>query len=109
MANKLTELQALIKAIEWLCLENEVAQVSLQETSSPQQKVSAYAALQRECKGELEGFRSHRPISEPSLVSSLDVLLQHPDALEALTQAIYKTQEQSYRRVEQARRTKRIS
>ena len=67
---KNTAVSGLLKAIERLCLEKEVAQTMLHVYWPPTQTISWYAALNRNCASAEAEFHSRAPIAkiDPSTI-----------------------------------------
>jgi hypothetical protein len=95
----------LVEAITTLCLENEVAQIMLQEYWPPSERISSYAALKENCRGKEAEFRSRAPISKIQTAIIPASPAQFSAFLLRLSGAIEKTRLSTMERVEKARGT----
>jgi hypothetical protein len=95
----------LVEAITALCLENEVAQIMLQEYWPPSEKISSYAALQDNCRGKEAEFRSRAPISKIQSSTIPASPAQFSAFLLKLSGAIEQTRQNTLQRVERAKGT----
>lgn len=91
--------------IEDLCLENEIAQLLLQENWPPAQTLSAYAVLRQGCKEHEAEFHSRTQLFDTTTASMPDVPHECSAFLLRLAIDIEKTRQASRERVEQAKRT----
>jgi hypothetical protein len=103
--NFMNPLTALLRTIERLCLENEVARIMLQEYWPPAERISSYAALNQNCSNAELEFRSRAPIAKISLSTIPDAPGQCTEFLQSLTKAIGQTREQTFQQVEKMKGT----
>lgn len=106
MANEINALQGLLGAIERLCLENEILRFLLQDNWSPNQRIPWQTALSREMTDPQTQAPVRALFRDVASTSLGDVPPSCLAIFESLTKAIEQTRQQTFDRVEQARRTK---
>jgi hypothetical protein len=95
----------LLRAIEELCLENEIAQLLLQENWPPAQTLPAFVVLRQGCREHEEEFHSRMQILDTTTSSMPDVPPECSAFLLKLAIGIEKTRQASRERVERAKET----